>query len=217
MDPALEQAMAELVQIGALEAGSAPADVTDLVVVHARGLAGIESFEALTTLSLIGCDLADWAGLAALDRLRVLGIEYSALTEIGWVDALEVQVLGLRGNRMVEVRELDGIAALQSVDLRGNPLSSAAYAWARDVLAARVRVQLDDKETWELCRAIQDEGWPAVAYRDARGLRVAWTGLGDSDAPEAGHPVVSPDDVRSALRSPEGLRALLPGRDRANG
>ena len=217
MDPALEQAMAELVQIGALETGSAPTDVTDLVVMHARGLAGIQSFGALATLSLIGSDIADWSALAALGRLRVLTIEYSALTEIGWVEALGVQVLGLRGNRVVEIRELGGLASLQSVDLRGNPLSSAAYAWARDVLAARVQVQLDDEETWELCRAIQHEGWSAVAYRDARGLRVAWTGLGDSDAPEAGHPVVSPPELRSALRSPEGLRALLSGRNRANG
>lgn len=212
MDPALEQAITELVQIGVLEAGSGPADVTDLVVVHARGLSGIASFAALETLSLIACDLADWASLAALDRLRVLAIEYSALTAIDWVDALEVQVLGLRGNRLIEVRALADVGSLQSVDLRGNPLSSASYAWARDVLAGRVQVQLDDEETWELCRALQDEGWSAVAYRDARGLRVAWTGLRDSDAPEAGHPVVSPADVRSALRSADGLRALLPGR-----
>jgi len=210
MDVALERAVAELVAIGALAPDTPTEQVTDLVVTHARGLEGIEEFPALQTLSLTGADLDDWSRLAALERLSVLAVEYSTLADVGWLRELGLAVVVLRCNRLVDVEPLGELAALQSVDLRGNPLSSDSFAWARDVLTRRANVLLDDQEAWRLCRQAWQARVPAVVYRDDRGLRAAWTGLSETDAPEAEHPVVSAAAVRAALSGPEGLRALIP-------
>ncbi|MDT7844920.1 hypothetical protein [Streptomyces justiciae] len=198
MDEALRSAIAELTAIGELDAGAEPGDVVDLVVRHARGLAGIEEFTSLRTLSLIGCELDDWSLLATLHGLEVIAVEYSDLAELVWARELPLTVVSLRCNRITDPGPLAGHASLQTADLRGNPLSPSAYAWASAASAVRV----DDEETWRLCAGLRAAGVPVVVYRDDRGLlRAAWTGLTGPRAPEAGHPVVTAEQVNRAIGS----------------
>ncbi|MCU1431514.1 MAG: hypothetical protein JWP95_619 [Actinotalea sp.] len=209
MDPALETARDEVVAAGLVPADVGVGELTDLVVLHARGLDGLESMRALRTLSLIGCDLDDWDRLADLAAMTLLAVEHSTVADLRWAAGPPLAVLVLRCNRVVDATPLDGIGTLTSVDLRGNPLTPQSYAWARTELATQVALTLDDEEAWELCRALHDAGSPAVVYRDARGLRLAWTGLSRSDAPEAGHPVVDAVDVRDAVGDPARIETLM--------
>lgn len=207
MDEALRSAIADMTAIGELPAGAGPGEVVDLVVRHARGLAGLEEFTALRTLSLIGCDPDDWSGLSTLRKLEVIVVEYSTLSDLTWVDGLPLTVVSLRCNRITDPGPLAGIASMQTADLRGNPLNTSAYGWA----SAAPTVRVDDEETWQLCTGLQAAGMPAVIYRDDRGLRAAWTGLTRSSAPEAGHPVVTAEQVTRAIETADADELLAGG------
>jgi hypothetical protein len=206
----LERAIADLVAIGAVAEGTPRHDIRDLVVSHARSLAGLDACTSLETLSLIGCAIGDYAVASRLPNLRVLVIENSDLTNVAWATALPLQVAVMRRNRLRDGTPLLGLTTIQSLDLTGNPLDeqsrTAAVAGESDRLC-----WADDDETAEANIRLADAAIGVVAYRREGSLWACATGLDLTPTPEAGHvetTVAQLNEVaRGALR-PEQLLGL---------
>ena len=182
----IERAVADLVAIGELDESTPRDAVRDLVVSHARSLAGLEEWNGLETLSLIGCGVPDYAVVSLLPYLRVLVIENSDLTEVAWAGEVPLQVAVVRRNRLRDATPLFGLDAIQSLDLTGNPLDERSRALAAADDADRL-CQVDDDEVAEINLSLADTGTGIVSYRREGALWACATGLDLTEWPEAGH------------------------------
>ena len=141
----VERAIAGLIATGAVAEGTPLEGVRDVVISHARSLAGLDTCTGLETLSLIGCAVGDYAVVSRLPRLRVLVIENSDLTDVSWAAALPLQVAVVRRNRLRDGTPLLGLATIQSLDVTGNPLEEPSRTGAAD--DADRLCWVDDEET----------------------------------------------------------------------
>ena len=203
----VHRALADLVDAGAVDAGTRPAEVPDLVVTHARSLDGIEDFTSLETLSLLSCAVGDYAALAELPTLRVLAVETSDLAEVGWARGLGLQVAVLRRNRIRDATAVVGLPGLQVLDLSGNPLDRSTRAAARSRRGPLVTV--DDDELADVNVALSDAGLPVVGYRLGDAVWACANGLDLTDHPEAGHVETSIADLLAVARGERSARDLL--------
>ncbi|GAA0451819.1 hypothetical protein Aca07nite_56480 [Actinoplanes capillaceus] len=202
----IERAVAELVAIGMLDAGTPPGEVRDLVVSHARSLDGLEAYTGLETLSLIGCAAGDYRPLSGLGGLRALTVENSDLADVTWADGMGLRVVVLRRDRLRDARAVLTLPELQSLDLTGNPLGADALTAAAALRPGRL-VTLDDEETAALNRALAGTG--VVAYRTGGELWACATGLDLTEHPEAGHARTTAGELRAVARGTLAPRDLL--------
>ncbi|MBO3741801.1 hypothetical protein [Actinoplanes flavus] len=202
----IERAVAELVAIGMLDAGTPPGEVRDLVVSHARSLDGLAAYTGLKTLSLIGCAAGDYRPLSGLTALRVLTVENSDLADVTWAYGMGLRVVVLRRDRLRDPRPILGLPELQSLDLTGNPLDAEALAAAAALRPGRL-VTLDDEETAALNRALAGTG--VVAYRTGGELWACATGLALTEHPEAGHTPTTAEELRAVAAGTLAPRDLL--------
>lgn len=202
----IERAVADLVAIGMLEPDTPAGEVRDLVVSHARSLAGIEAYQGLETLSLIGCAAGDYSVLSRLAALRVLTVENSDLDDARWAAGLGLQVVVLRRDRLRDARAVVELPTLQTLDLTGNPLDAETLAAAAALAPDRL-VTTDDEQTAALNRSLAAAG--VVAYRSGGALWACATGLDLTDHPEAGHVQTTVDDLRAVADGSLSPRRLL--------
>ena len=210
----VDRALADLVDAGAVAPGTQPGDVVDLVVSHARSLDGLDGFTRLETLSLLSCEVGDYAPVASLPALRVLAVENSDVVDLAWIEKLELYVAVLRRNRIRDATAVIGLAGLQVLDVSGNPLDPRSRAAAR-ALAGPV-VTLDDDELTDVNVMLADAGVPLVGYRVGDAVWSCATGLTLTSHPEAGHVVTSVGDLAAVARgerSPADLLGLVPDPD----
>lgn len=210
----VQRALADLVDAGMVDPGTPPAEVVDLVVSHARSLEGLDGLTSLETLSLIGCDVSDYAVLASLPNLRVLAVENCDLAEVSWIEGRQLQVVALRRNRIRDAQAVLGLSGLQVVDLSGNPLDPSTRDAARSLAGALVT--LDDDELTDVNVMLADAGVPLVGYRVGDTVWSCATGLTLTSHPEAGHVVTSVEDLAAVARgerSPTALLRLAPDPD----
>jgi len=212
---AVERAIADLVAIGALAEDTPLDGVRDLVISHARSLAGLDACTGLETLSLIGCAVGDYAVVSRLPKLRVLVIENSDLTDISWAPALPLQVAVVRRDRLRDGTPLLGLATIQSLDLTGNPLDGQSRTAAAAGDSGRL-CWVDDDETAEANIRLADAATGVVAYRRDGSLWACATGLDLTRVPEAGHvetTFAQLDDIAQGRLRPELLLGLDVGRE----
>lgn len=205
----VDRALDELVEAGAVAPGTAPGDVVDLIVSHARSLDGLERFDHLETLSLIACDVGDYAALASLGHLHVLAVENSDLTDVSCLAKLPLQVVSLRRNRIREALPVIGLVGVQVLDLTGNPLDERSRTAVTDLVGPLVT--LDDGALAAANVDLADAGVPIVGYRVGDAVWACSTGLGLTGQPEAGHVVTSVEElaeVARGRRSPSDLLGL---------
>ncbi|GGN36012.1 hypothetical protein FHR83_006287 [Actinoplanes campanulatus] len=203
----IERAVAELVTIGMLDAGTPTGEVRDLVVSHARSLDGLEAYAGLETLSLIGCAAGDYRPLSGLAALRVLTVENSDLADVNWASGMGLRVVVLRRDRLRDARAMLDLPELQSLDLTGNPLDAEALAAAAALGGPGRLVTLDDEETAALNRALAGTG--VVAYRTGGELWACATGLDLTEHPEAGHARTTAGELRAVAAGTLAPRDLL--------
>ena len=203
----VDRALDELVEAGAVAPGTAPGEVVDLIVSHARSLDGLERFERLETLSILSSEVGDYAALGSLGRLRVLAVENSDLADVSPLASLPLQVVALRRNRIRDASAAIALPGLQVLDLTGNPLEPASKAAAEALTGALVTA--DDSALAEANAALADAGVPVVGYRVGDDLRACSTGLALTPHPEAGHVATSLDDLASVARGELSASDLL--------
>lgn len=203
----VDRALAELVGAGAVPPGTPPGEVVDLIVSHARSLAGLEHFERLETLSLIACDVGDYSVLSSLGRLRVLAVENSDLADLSPLAGLPLQVVSLRRNRIRDASAVIGLSGVQVLDLTGNPLDEPSRTAAAGLDGPLVT--LDDPDLAEVNIELADSGVPVVGYRVGDAVWACSTGLDLTARPEAGHVVTSLDQLAAVARGERSPRDLL--------
>ncbi|WP_256794403.1 protein phosphatase 1 regulatory subunit 42 [Terrabacter sp. Ter38] len=203
----VDRALAELVEAGAVAAGTTPGEVVDLIVSHARSLDGLERFTGLETLSLIACDVGDYSVLSLLSGLHVLAVENSDLADVSPVAGLPLQVLSLRRNRIRDASAIIALDGLQVLDLTGNPLDPPSRSAAGALEG--VLVTLDDPALADVNVDLADAGVPLVGYRVGDEVWGCSTGLGLTAHPEAGHVVTSLEDLEAVARGDRDAGDLL--------
>ena len=199
MDPTLIDALQRAVGHGPPYSDDELQDVTVMDLAHARTITGIERCVSLEALSLVGCDVGDYAPLASLATIRTVRIECCDLAALDWLEPAQPWILELRANRIVDCQLLAEKPSLQHVDLRGNPLSDESYRLAEAGFGLPfVSVLVDDEETWRLCRELHASS-TATYYQEAGDYWLGFTGLGVVQAPEAAHARIAPAELRAAL------------------
>ena len=203
----VERALADLVDAGAVAAGTQPGDVVDLVVSHARSLDGLDRFTRLETLSLLSCEVGDYTPVASLPALRVLAVENSDVVDLAWAQGVGLYVAVLRRNRIRDATAVVGLRGLQVLDLSGNPLDPTSRAAARSL--AGPLVTLDDDDLAVVNVMLADAGVPLVGYRVGGEVWACATGLDLTDHPEALHVETSVAALSAVARGERGPADLL--------
>lgn len=203
----VQRALADLVDVGAVAPGTEPGDVIDLVVSHARSLDGLEEFTRLRTLSLLSCEVGDYAPVASLRDLRVLAIENSDLVDLTWAESLGLYVAVLRNNRIRNAMPVIRLADLQVIDLSGNPLDPDSRSAARALTCPFVTLDADDLADVNV--KLADAGLTLVGYRVGDTVWACATGLTLTGHPEAGHIVTSIDQLAATARGEQRVADLL--------
>ncbi len=126
------------------------ADLTDLEWLHLRGnrIADISPLAELTALGKLDLGdnrITDVSPLSRITGLRRLALDHNAIADIaslgGWS---RMGRLFLNDNAIVDVSALAGHVAGAYVDLRGNPLGSAAKTIQVPALRRHAGVSIDD-------------------------------------------------------------------------
>ncbi|SEQ94256.1 hypothetical protein [Actinokineospora terrae] len=215
LDPAVAAAVEDAVGHALPARDDEWAGIGRLALSNARDLTGLRRCDGLELLVLLGCDPVDLTEVAELARLRSLVVRDSGLVSLAGLHALPLVRAELARNLVVDLGPLLDVTTLLGVSVEGNPLSDDSYERVIPALRARgVRVECSQPREWRLTRRLQDAGLPYCCYRDDSGLRLNSPGLRHTDQPEFGHPVVTEDELTSALASdPEQVHALFARRD----
>ncbi|RLK54273.1 hypothetical protein [Actinokineospora cianjurensis] len=214
-DPAVAAALEEAIGHALPVRDEEWASVPDLAISNARDLTGLGRCGGLELLVLLGCDAVDLTEVAGLTGLRSLVVRDSGLVSLAGLGAQPLLRAGLARNLVVDLGPLLDVTTLLDVSVEGNPLSDDSYERVIPELRARgVWVECSEPREWRLTRQLQNAGLPYCCYRDDSGLRLNSPGLRHTDTPEFGHPVVTEEELTSALASdPQQVHALFARRD----
>lgn len=189
--------------------------ITDLHIKHARSLAGIERCQNLTMLILRGCDPVHLNQVAGLTQLRSLIVQDSRLESLEGLSKPPRLQFDVSQNLLTDLTPLLQMTGPENLDTAGNPLTAESYEQVIPALRERgMRVTCSAPEEWQLTLRMQAAGLPYCCYRDMDQLRLNSPGLGHTDMPEAGHPVVTEEELEDLLASdPAGIHKLFARRD----
>src|SRR5690554_2246112 len=110
----------------------------------------------------------------SMKHLRLLEVEQSILRDISDIEMLEsLDTFNVPFNFIEDVSALLELPNLYWINLRGNPLSEESYYEIVPQLREKgVRPQVDDEDTWRLCREIHRHDPRATYGDDGRGPRL---------------------------------------------
>lgn len=208
---ALERAVGHVLPVRDEEWGQ----ITDLHVKHARTLAGVERCQNLTMLILRGCDPVHLDQVAGLAKLEALIVQDSGLESLEGLGDLSLIQLDVSRNLLTDLTPALEMTGPENIDTAGNPLTAESYEQLIPALRERgMRVTCSGQREWRLTLRMQAAGLPYCCYRDVDQLRLNSPGLRQTDVPEAGHPVVTEEELEGFLESdPAGIHKLFARRD----
>ncbi|WP_162890070.1 leucine-rich repeat domain-containing protein [Streptomyces olivoreticuli] len=192
------------------------ADISYLKVRHARAYAGLEECRALRFLILVGCGASTIPPLEPHRSLIQLAVSDSDLRTVGGIEvAQELHTLDLPRNFIEDLSPLLGCPQLQSLDVRGNPLSDETY---RDVLPELqrrgVKMVVPTVQERDLMVRMRSISLPYSYYRMEESYRLSRPGLGLTDMPEADHIKIGPDELsRLVAADREALASIFERKD----
>ena len=175
--------------------------VTQIAVVHARDLDGLDELPGLRILQLVGCDLENVSGLRGCRDLTLLDVTASRLGDLSALgDLRSLRELSIRCADVIDLsplRELEDLVALSAI---GCPLDETSYHDLAVELRARyVDVVLSDPESWQLTRELWAAGLPGCVYESDGVQRLCAPGLSVTATPEAGQPAITSEELRAEL------------------
>jgi len=216
VDPAIAAALERLVGHPLPVRDEEWAGIADLHVTHARDLAGIERCRDLTMLVLSGCGRIRLDPVAGLAKLEALVVNNSGLVSLDGLGEPPLILLDVSRNLLTDLTPLLAMSGLQSINTDGNPLSVESYDQVVPALRERgVRVSCSERVEWQLTLRMQAARLPYCCYRKRGELRLNSPGLGHTDRPEFGHPVVTVEELEGCLATdPAVIHELFARRER---
>ncbi|MEU1348334.1 hypothetical protein [Streptomyces sp. NPDC005795] len=191
-------------------------DISYLKVRHARTYNGLEECRALRFLILVGCSTSMLPPLDTHRSLVQLGVSDS---DVRTVDGIEVaqglHTVDLPRNFIEDLSPLLGCPQLQSLDVRGNPLSDATYRDALPELRRRgVNLVVPAIQERDLMLRMRSIGFPYSYYQMGDSHRLSRPGLSLTDMPEADHIKIGPDELsRMVTDDHEALAGIFERKD----
>ncbi|GAB2889025.1 leucine-rich repeat domain-containing protein [Streptomyces mayteni] len=206
VDPEFDRSITRAIGHGFPVTSAECESVTELVMQRVRDLGPIADFRSLEQLILVGCDPVSVRQIESLTKLRMLSIEDSALRDLSGVASLPILNFSMPRDFVADIEPLLHVPTLLQVDVTGNPLSDVSY---REVIPKLVengcRVRFSQELEWRVTVHLQTAGVGVACYGSARGYRLCRPGLGLTDAPQYGHPVITKKDAEGLLEGdPEG-------------
>lgn len=216
LDPAIAEALEQAVGHALPVRDEEWGQITDLHITHARDLAGIEECRDLTMLILRGCDPVHLDQVAGLAKLEGLIVQDSGLVSLDGLGDPPLILLDVSRNLLTDLTPLLALTDLLNINTVGNPLTAKSYEQVIPALRERgALVTSSAPREWRLTVRMQAAGLPYCCYREAGELRLNSPGLGHTDLPEFGHPVVTEEELEGFLASdPAGIHKLFARRDR---
>ncbi|CAG6398310.1 hypothetical protein NMG29_39550 [Streptomyces cocklensis] len=175
-------------------------EIRELVVQHARDLAGIERCIGLTMLFVLGCDPVDSGFVSQFTSLSTLQVNDSGLTCLESMNDLPLIQCNLNRNLITDLTPLLDLHDLTSLDIIGNPLTAESYEEVLPELRSRgMYITWSERSDWELTVRLQEAGLPFICYRNQNVLRLGSPGFHHVKVPDAGHSAVTENELREAL------------------
>ncbi|MEU6609180.1 hypothetical protein ABZ922_29695 [Streptomyces shenzhenensis] len=201
IDPEFDRSVTRAIGHGFPVTAQECESVTELVMQRVRDLGPIADFRSLEQLIMVGCDPVSVRRIESLAKLRMLSIEDSALRDISGIESLPILNFSMPRDFVADIEPLLHVPTLLQVDVTGNPLSDVSY---REIIPKLVekgcRVQFSQELEWRVTVRLQAAGVGVACYESARGYRLCRPGLGLTDAPQYGHPVITKEDAEGFLK-----------------
>ncbi|HEU4557928.1 MAG TPA: hypothetical protein VFS20_08770 [Longimicrobium sp.] len=200
-DPELAKAVARKVGHPAPFEAEELEKVTTVTATNVRDPGGLAHLAGLKYLTLIGCEFPALEPLRGHAKLVNVEVEYSSLSDLSALASCPALTgAKLTCNSVEDASPLLEVKGLAELDLVGNPLDEKSWREVRPKLQERVEgARFSGDTAWELTRQLREKGLRACYYQDGETYRLCAPGLELTEAPEAGHPAITPDQLRREL------------------
>jgi Leucine-rich repeat (LRR) protein len=195
-------------------------NITNLGVLNARSISGLERCRSLRVLILSGYGTGELPDLSRFTALSSLRVSDSDLRDIGSArSAPSLLTLNVECSLVSDISAARECTRLGWLDVTGNPLSDVSYREIVPELRGKgVDVRVSDEREWSLTRALHEVGLPFAYYVHGDEHLLSRPGLTHTNTPEGGHISISPQELEHLLAtSPEDIEPLFDDPARLSG